>query len=568
MSFYEGKTFFVFLARERSPASATAAKTQHRKENTTMKTRKLIALLLSLLTACTLFTACGKAEAAAKPEEEIRIEETAEEKTEVPEEEVPEKEVHADSIIFAVKDEPPTLNPYDHASVVSGYMNQLTFNSLFKIDTETLQPIPDLVESYENVDDVTWNFKLKEGIQFHDGTDLTAEDVKASLEFSRSFVSSTQYNSFWAEVQIIDDHNFTIITTTPYAKILDDLASNCNSIVPSELIASGNDFNQNPIGSGPYKFVHWELGDHLTFVKNEDYFDLDHQPQITDMTWRIIPEGSSRTIALETGEVDVVVDVESNDVERIREAEGLALAEVEGLRMAFFALNTENPMFSDVRVRRAINMLLNKEAIVEVAVNGQGVPSLSMDPAPYHGVVQDGAAVYDVEGAKALFAEANVDPTAMKFSVICFDDTTRRTAEVLQGMLLEAGITMEIESLDFAAWLERYLAGDFEASLGGFSSSNIMTYQKGLWHTGTIGATNGSRISVPELDALIEKSLVTLDETERTAVITEISRMVNELNPFTPLYTSTVIRAFNADLQGFEVSAAGRTYYADLHWAE
>ena len=522
-----------------------------------MKIKKLTALLLGLLMAGSLFTACGKEEEPPVEEDTTVQEEVQEEE---PKEEEPEKEVHADSIVFAVKDEPPTLNPYDHASVVSGYMNQLTFNSLFKVDTDTLQPIPDLVESYENVDDVTWSFKLKEGIQFHDGTDLTTEDVKASLEFSRNFVSSTQYNAFWSEIQIVDDHNFNIITTTPYAKILDDLSSNCNSIVPSELIASGNDFNQNPIGSGPYKFVSWELGDHLTFVKNENYF--------TDMTWRIIPEGSSRTIALETGEVDVVVDVESNDVERIREAENLELAEVEGLRMAFFALNTENPMFSDVKVRRAINMLLDKEAIVEVAVNGQGVPSISMDPAPYTGVVQDGAATYDVEGAKALFAEANVDPTTMKFSVICFDDTTRRTAEVLQGMLLEAGITMEIESLDFAAWLERYLAGDFEASLGGFSSSNIMTYQKGLWHTATIGATNGSRVSVPELDALIEKSLVTLDETERTAVITEISKMVNELNPFNPLYTSTVIRAFNADLQGFDVSAAGRTYYADLHWAE
>lgn len=536
-----------------------------------MKMKKITALILSLLMAGSLFAACGKTEEAPAEEETKTQVETPveEEKKEEPKEEVKEeKPVHDDSIVITMKDEPPTLNPYDHASNASGYMNQLTFNSLFKIDTDTLQPIPDLVESYENVDDVTWNFKLKEGVKFHDGTDLTTEDVKASLEYSRNFVSSTQYNSFWKEVQIVDDHNFTIITNTPYAKILDDLASNCNSIVPSELIASGNDFNQNPIGSGPYKFVNWELGDSLTFIKNEEYFDKDHMPTITNMTWRIIPEGSSRTIALETGEVDLIIDVESNDVERIREAENLAIQEVEGLRMAFFALNMENPMFSDVKVRRAINMLLNKEAIVEVAVNGQGVASVSMDPAPYQGVVQDGAAVYDVEGAKALFTEAGVDPTTMKFSVICFDDTTRRTAEVIQGMLLEAGITMEIESLDFAAWLERYLAGDFEASLGGFSSSNILTYQKGLWHTATIGATNGSRISIPELDALIEKALITLDETERTSVVTEISKMVNELNPFNPLYTSTVIRAYNADLQGVEVSSAGRIYYADLHWAE
>lgn len=534
-----------------------------------MNTKKITALLLGLLTACSLF-ACGKEEA--PPAEETT--DAAVQQEEVQQEEVQQEEetevvsVHDDSIVITMKDEPPTLNPYDHASNASGYMNQLTFNSLFTIDLDTLQPIPDLVESFENVDELTWNFKLKEGVKFHDGTDLTTEDVKASLEYSRNFVSSTQYNSFWKEIQITDDHNFTIITETPYAKILDDLASNCNSIVPSELIASGNDFNQNPIGSGPYKFVHWELGDSLTFVKNEDYFDKDHMPTITDMTWRIIPEGASRTIALETGEVDLIIDVESNDVERIREAENLQLEEVEGLRMAFFALNTENPMFADVRVRRALNMLIDKEAVTQVAVNGQGVPSASMDPAPYQGVTDAGAAAYDVEGANALFAEAEVDPSAMKFTVICFDDTTRRTAEVLQGMLLEAGITMEIESLDFAAWLERYLAGDFEASLGGFSSSNILTYQKGLWHTATIGATNGSRVSIPELDALIEKALVTLDEAERTAIITEISTMVNELNTFIPLYTSTVIRAADADLEGLKVSSSGRINYADLHWAE
>ena len=530
-----------------------------------MNTKKITALLLSLLTACTLFASCGKTEEA--PAEEETKTEVVETTPEV-QEEITETPAHDDSIVITMKDEPPTLNPYDHASNASGYMNQLTFNSLFKIDLDTLQPIPDLVESFENIDEVTWNFKLKEGVKFHDGTDLTSEDVKASLEFSRNFVSATQYNSFWEEVQIIDDHNFTIITKTPYAKILDDLASNCNSIVPSELIASGNDFNTNPIGSGPYKFVHWELGDSLTFVKNEEYFDRDHMPTITDMTWRIIPEGSSRTIALETGEVDMIIDVESNDVERIRESEELALAEVEGLRMAFFALNIENPMFSDVRVRRAINGLLDKEAIVEVAVNGQGVPSVSMDPSPYQGVVEDNAVVHDVDAALKLFEEAQVDPKTMKFTVICFDDTTRRTAEVIQGMLGEAGITMEIESLDFAAWLERYLAGDFEASLGGFSSSNILTYQKGLWHTATIGATNGARLSVPEVDALIEKALVTLDEAERTAVISEISAKVNELNPFIPLYTSTVIRAFDADLQGAKVSSSGRIDYADLHWAE
>ena len=568
MSYY-GQNLFCFPGQKHPPLYRHDGTDTERKTKTMKKMKKITSMLLALLLVLGMLASCGGSEEEIKEEAggQQQTEQQPEEKPDEKDEE-PAKEAHADSIVLAIKDEPPTLNPYDHASVASGYMNQLTFNSLFTIDLDTLQPIPDLVDTYENIDDVTWNFKLKEGIKFHDGTDLTAEDVKDSLEFSREFVSSTQYNSFWTEVKVVDDLNFTIITDGPYAKILDDLASNCNSIVPSELIASGNDFNTNPIGSGPYKFTHWELGDHLTFVKNEEYFDKDHMPTITDMTWRIIPEGSSRTIALETGEVDVVVDVESNDVERIREAEGLELQEVEGLRVAFFALNMENPMFADAKVRRAINSLLDKEAIVQVAVNGQGVASVSMDPAPYAGVTQENAVTFDKDAAMKLFDEAGVDPSTLKFSVICFDDTTRRTAEVLQGMLQEAGITMEIESLDFAAWLERYLAGDFEASLGGFSSSNVLTYMKGLWHTSTIGATNGSRISVPELDALIEKALITLDESERTAVVTEISKMVNELNPFIPLYTSTVIRAFDSDLQGLQVSSSGRIYWSDLHWGE
>ena len=143
-----------------------------------MKIKKLTALLLSLLMAGSLFAACGKEEEEPPVEEDTTVQEEVQE--EEPKEEEPEKEVHDDSIVITMKDEPPTLNPYDHASNASGYMNQLTFNSLFKIDTDTLQPIPDLVESYENVDDTTWNFKLKEGVKFHDGTELTAEDLLPS----------------------------------------------------------------------------------------------------------------------------------------------------------------------------------------------------------------------------------------------------------------------------------------------------------------------------------------------------------------------------------------------------
>lgn len=527
--------------------------------------KKLAALLLTVLMVFALFAACGKDEN--QNEEPDKTDDTQIQQNEENQTEEPEP-AHEDKIVIALATEPTSLNPYDHAAVVSGYMNQLTYNRLFKYDIDTLQPVPDLVESYENVDEVTWSFTLKENIQFHDGTVMTSEDVKASMEFARGFTSSNKYTSFWQSVDIVDDRTFTITTNGPYALILDDLAANGNTIVPKHLIDEGNDFNQNPIGSGPYKFVAWDLGTSLTFVKNDNYFDTEHQPQITDMVWRIIPEGSSRTIALETGEVDLIIDVESTDVGRIRSAEGFELEEVDGLRMAFFSVNNENPMFSDPLVRKAINALIDKEAVVQVAVNGQGVASVSMNPIAYMGVTEEGADVYDPDKAMEYLRQANVDPADLHFTCMAYTDETRRSAEVIQGCLQQAGITMEIESLDFAAWLERLLAGDFEAAVGGFSSSNVLTYMRGLWHTSTIGATNNARISDPQIDSLIEQAEATLDEAARTEIVTQISKLTNEATPFMPLYTTSVIRAFNADLQGTAVSAAGLMYYSDLRWAD
>ncbi len=514
--------------------------------------KKITALLLTAILAFSIFTACSKANAE-QPQGDTG-------------DNISDTEAHDDSITIVMESEPTTLNPYDHAAVTSGYMNQLTYNKLFRVDVDTLEPVPDLCDTYENVDENTWLFTIKPGVKFHDGTELTSEDVKASMEFARSFTSANKYTSFWTNIEIVDDLTVRITTDGPYAQILNDLSANGNTIVPKHLIDEGNDFNVNPIGTGPYKFVQWTLGDNLTFVKNEDYFDKDHMPTITNMTWRIIPEGSSRTIALEAGEADLIIDVESTDVDRLRDMDGAEVLEVEGTRMNFFALNNEKAPFDNVLVRKAINSLIDKQAVVEVAANGQGKPSVSMNPAAYAGITGDGADQFSVQTALEYFDQAGIDPTTLSFTCMVYTDATRRAAEVIQGCMLEAGITMNIESLDFAAFLSRLLEGDFETGIAGYTSSDVLTYMKGLWHSGSINAANSTRINDPELDALIDLACTQLDESERLSTIAKISDMTNELTPFAPLYTSSVIRAYSSDLHGVKVSASGLMYFADLSW--
>ena len=127
---------------------------------------------------------------------------------------------------------------------------------------------------------------------------------------------------------------------------------------------------------------------------------------------------------------------------------------------------------------------------------------------------------------------------------------------------------MEIESLDFAAWLERLLAGDFEASVGGYTASDLLTYMKGMWHSISIGASNLVRLNDPEIDAMIEQAEQTLDAAARTELLSQICTKINEKALMVSLYTTTYVRAYNADLQGMHCSASGYTLYQDLHWAE
>lgn len=531
-----------------------------------MNMKKIMAMLLALMMSIALVAGCGaEEEEPTAPEEETTREEIKEEE---PKEEEPEKVPHADCLVLAMASEPTTLNPYDHAAVTSGYMNQLTYNKLFRLDVDTLEPVPDLCESYENIDALTWRFKVKEGVKFHDGTELTAEDVKASLEYARTFTASDKYTKFWNTVEVIDNYTVEIKTHTPYALILNDLATNGNTILPKKLIDEGNDFGLNPIGTGPYKYVEWVLGDKITFTKNEDYFDQAHQPRISELVWRVIPEGTSRTIALEAGEVDMIIDVDTNDIARMDENEAIDVLSVPGTRMAFFGLNNEVAPFDNIDFRRAIMAAIDREAVMMVAVNGQGSVTTSPNPQTFQGANETGAIGYDVEKAKEYLAASGIDPASVTFSCMTYTDETRRTAEVIQGMLQEIGIHMEIESLDFAAWLERLLAGDFETSVGGYTASDLLTYMKGMWHSISIGASNLVRLNDPEIDAMIEQAEQTLDAAARTELLSQICTKINEKALMVSLYTTTYVRAYNADLQGMHCSASGYTLYQDLHWAE
>ena len=470
-------------------------------------------------------------------------------------------------VVIATANEPPTMAPHQHNAVAGGYMNILTHNTLLKLDLETLSPVPNLVESYEVLSDLEWQLNLRHDVKFHDGSDMTAEDVVASMQYAREHTSYTStYSSFWDKLEIKDDYTIILTTKDVYAKTLYDLAS--HYVLPKELIEKGDDaIAATPIGTGPFKFVKWTLGDSVEFEAFEDYWE--GAPAIKKITYRIIPEGSSRTIALEAGEIDFIVEVDNNDLSRLEETDGIEVINKTGTSFNFLVLNNEKAPFDNQDFRHFMNCAIEKDALVAVALNGAGTGNYTQTPVVFAG----GAATeipdsYDLEKAQEYLDKSGIDPKTVVFSCICSDDVKRRCGEVIQANLAEFGVTMNLESMDLATYLSAAADGDFETCIGGYTTSNMMSFIEGKFTSKSINGSNWTRTNDPKIDELYDKATKTLDADERNAILTECANYINEICPQVPTYGANVTRAYIDDLQGIEVSAANTLRWQYVSWGE
>lgn len=469
-----------------------------------------------------------------------------------------------DSLIIVTANETPSVTTNLHNAVAGDYINKMTHNGLFYMD-ENMSVQPDLVESYDNPSDTEWVFKLKQGVKFHNGDEMKAKDVKASLELCKTSPDVSQYGKSTGTIEVVDDYTVKITTDGPQSGLLVDLCHHGNAIIPAALIESGHDFNKEPIGTGPYKLTAWNKGESLEFEAFADYFK--GEPAIKKVTWKVIPEGSSRTMALEAGEADLIVEVENTDLPRLEGNSGVTVFNEGSTSHNFMMINNDKAPFNNISFRRAINAAIDKSAIVQVALHGAGTVSDALVPDCFPGTTSEGAPTYDVEKAKAYFAESGLNAADCKFALICSDDTKLRVGQVIQSCLKETlGIDVELQSMDLATYLDVTATGDYDAAIGGYTSNSLLTYAQGVYHSGSINASNKTRTNVPEIDALIEKMEKTVDVAENEKVAKELSLAINELCPQVPLYMRNNVRAYNSGLAGFNLNAGGNTRYESMSW--
>lgn len=417
-------------------------------------------------------------------------------------------------------------------------------NYLLRRDNQgSLQP--DLAESYENVDDVTWAFKLKEGVTFHNGDPLTSADVKFSLERVATDAMLQQHGNYKSikEVQIIDDYNFNIITHSPDPALPFRIAREGSGIFPKKYIEeNGIDaFIAHPIGTGPYEWVEWRKDDRVILKKYDNYFGGDVTEWDT-VVFRTIAEASTRIGELLTGGIDIASSIPVTDWDRVDKNNGTSVIQADTTVMSMIMVNqNEGFKTADPKVREAIDYAIDNEALAAKFTNGIAVPSRTRVVPGVLGFEESlhNTYRYDPEYAKQLLKEAGYENN-LEITFGTMQGTSiysnSEMAQLIAGMLEAVGIKVNLEVHERNDYVEIRNGGkNKELLLVGwnnllFDASLAVDHFHSTYNPAGFGYNN------PRVDELIEKAAVNMNPEERAAQYKEIQQIVAEELPYIYVY--------------------------------
>lgn len=467
-----------------------------------------------------------------------------------------------DTIVIAQGADAKSLDPYGTTDSPAGKVMSAIFDTLVTRDDEG-NVAPGLAESWEIVDDTTYVFHLRKGVKFHNGEEFKASDV--AFSFSK-IAESPHAESIRATIDFenskaIDDYTFEMKMTEPFGPILNHLGHMVMAIVNEKAYTeAGDKVGQNPVGTGPYKFVSWATGDRIDLVANDEYWG--GAPKIKNIVFRNIPEIASRSIEVETGGIDITIGAQTSELERLEANPEVKVFRRKASSINFLAFNNSRAPFDNVKVRQAINMAVNKEAIFNVVYQGVG----AIAAAPMSSVVwayNDKLAPheYNIEKAKALLAEAGY-PNGLEVTISCDQNQERLdTAEMVQAQLAEIGVKVNIETLERGAFIDKVIGGNLDMfGLGWTSDTGDPDYALyASFHSSMHGAGgNMSFYTNEKVDELLEIGRTSTDAETRKQAYLEAQEIVWEEVPCIFLQTPEDVIVYNSAIQGFGVYDDGQ----------
>ena len=450
---------------------------------------------------------------------------------------------------------PVSMHPTGSNDAFSSVVNTHIYNRLVELDREKNEIVPSLATSWEFIDLQTINFRLREGVTFHNGARFSARDVKFSLENAAKAPQAGIVLGMIESVTINNDYNVTIHLSRPFSPIVLHLAHSLASIAPYG--STVEQMEAHPIGTNFYKFGGLVIGDRVNLVRNENFWGT--KPAIETITIRLVPESAGRLLAVETGEADIALDLGAPEVGSAARFTNVNLMRAPGLRTTYIAFNTQKAPFNNRLVRQAISYAIPKVQIIEAVFMGVSVPAIGPLAPGVFGYTPLQPSEFNVNRARELMAQAGF---ANGFNARIWynvpDQQRLDIAEIIQNNLRAININVTVEGLELASYLGRAQAGEHDMMIMGWTTitgdADYGLYP--LFHSESIGINNYSFWSTPELDRLLERGRAETDVDVRLEIYRQAQEIIREGMPWIFMYHDEWLIATSRDLRGFFVDPA------------
>ncbi|CAM4076017.1 glutathione ABC transporter substrate-binding protein [Lederbergia lenta] len=486
-------------------------------------------------------------------------------------------------LILDVLSDASSLDTHGSNDVVSSNIHANIYESLVKRNDKN-EIEASLAEKWEQSDDVTWEFTLRDNVTFHDGEKFNAEAVKANLDRIRDpKVASPRFFLFEMvkSVDVVDDQTVRITTEYPFAPLLAHLSHNGGGMMSPKTIAAdyegmkngkepGAVISEQPAGTGYFKFESWETGSQLKLVKNEEYWDT---PALVDsVTFKVVPESATRIADLETGYAHIADPVEPNEVKQVNDSDNATVNQKASSSVSYIGFNTEKAPFDDVKVRQAIAMLIDKEEIIEGVYEGIGIQANGPLAPGIFGYNEDVPVVeHNVEKAKELLKEAGYED-GFKTSIWTNDNQQRMdTAILVQQKLKAANIDVNVEVMEFGAYLEKSAAGEHDMFILGWSNpTGDADYgMYALFHSSQKGNPgNRAFYENPEVDKLLDEGRREADPEKRVELYNQVQEHLVEDAPMVFIHHQEYLTGISNKIDGFEIDTSGIYQLKNVHFVE
>lgn len=501
-------------------------------------------------------------------------------------------------LVLSTGNDVVSMDPHSSNDLYSDQVRNTIYEGLVTQD-ENFEIQPLLAKSWEQVDDLTWQFTLNEGVTFHDGSEFDAEVVKANLERVQDpAVASPRLNLFdmIEEVNVLDDYTVEIVTEYPFAPLLSHLTHDGAGMISKEVIdedyekalensnsaysvdeyyelrAENSDefeevadeisedvgavVDQKPVGTNYAAFESRTPGERTVLKRFDDYWQ---EPMNLDtITFKIVTETGSRIAELETGESHVITGFEPNNLQRIEDNPETEPYTLYNIAMEFIGFNTQKEPLDDVRVRRAISHVVDREEIIEGIYSGTGRIPKGPIVEGLTGHDEDVENLeYDLEEAERLMAEAGYED-GFDISIITNDAPARVDAAIyLQEALEQINVTATVDQMEWGAYLEEASTGDHDIFLLGWPNATGDPDQS-LWplfHSSMLGAQgNRTFYENPDVDELLEAGRQESDEEKRAEIYEEAQEILVEDAPMIYMRQALSMNAHRQEVEGLYIS--------------